>query len=372
MTRSKRFAANVVPATLRLAVGVLVVQLCMGLADGIVVRLGDGLAPYGPADAADVGIVHILPRLLSSAAKRQRAPPPLLIYAVRHLFPGRALPLQPTRLESARPWPSPLPYYPLSPAPERAPVVAASPERTPVVAASPEPTPVVVASPEQPPQRVVEEAALPRRLAAPRLRRPHRPSLLSKAEEQGSAAGRPGIDYPTLRTIPETSFSCKDQRYKGFFGDPETGCQAWHYCDFNGGQASFLCPNGTIFSQVLFTCDWWFNVDCNSTLQLYVINERLYKYIIPMAPSFPEDYHGPEVNQYLTMKFMELMRKEQKKLKEKLKSSEKNETLSEVNAIGSTINVNGLIDEPQQGLTNDLLNLEGVDELESKNIFTPS
>ncbi|XP_046405757.1 uncharacterized protein LOC124170823 isoform X2 [Ischnura elegans] len=188
------------------------------------------------------------------------------------------------------------------------------------------------------------------------------------AQKQSNVAGRPGRDYPTFGAIPQTSFSCKDQRYKGFFGDPETGCQAWHYCDFNGGQASFLCPNGTIFSQVLFTCDWWFNVDCNSTLQLYVINERLYKYIIPKAPSFPEDYHGPEVNQYLTLKFMELMQKEQKKLKEKLKNSEKNEKPTEVNSIASTISENGL-SKQQVGLTNDLYSLEGIDEVPSKNIF---
>ena len=25
---------------------------------------------------------------------------------------------------------------------------------------------------------------------------------------------------------------------------------------------SFLCPNGTIFNQDQFTCDWWFNVRC--------------------------------------------------------------------------------------------------------------
>lgn len=37
--------------------------------------------------------------------------------------------------------------------------------------------------------------------------------------------GRPGIDYPTLSVIPKTSFDCKTQRYKGFFGDPETQCQ---------------------------------------------------------------------------------------------------------------------------------------------------
>ncbi len=26
---------------------------------------------------------------------------------------------------------------------------------------------------------------------------------------------------------------------------------------------SFLCPNGTLFNQVYFICDWWFNVDCS-------------------------------------------------------------------------------------------------------------
>lgn len=66
----------------------------------------------------------------------------------------------------------------------------------------------------------------------------------------GPNSGKPGVDYPNYSEIPETSFSCKEQRYKGFFGDPDTNCQVWHYCDLNGGKASFLCPNGTIFSQV--------------------------------------------------------------------------------------------------------------------------
>lgn len=72
----------------------------------------------------------------------------------------------------------------------------------------------------------------------------------------GPQSGKPGIDYPTYSKLPPTSFNCSEQRYKGFFGDPVTGCQVWHYCDLNGGQASFLCPNGTIFNQVLLTCDW--------------------------------------------------------------------------------------------------------------------
>lgn len=116
------------------------------------------------------------------------------------------------------------------------------------------------------------------------------------AEPPGPHNGRPGIDYPALAQIPLTAFNCKEQRYKGFFGDPETNCQVWHYCDLNGGQASFLCPNGTIFSQVALTCDWWFNVKCSTTTQLYVLNERLYKYILPFSPKFPEDYSGPVVD----------------------------------------------------------------------------
>lgn len=42
---------------------------------------------------------------------------------------------------------------------------------------------------------------------------------------EGGTPGRPGVDYPALSSIPQTSFNCKTQRYKGFFGDPDTNCQ---------------------------------------------------------------------------------------------------------------------------------------------------
>lgn len=105
--------------------------------------------------------------------------------------------------------------------------------------------------------------------------------------------------------------------------------QVWHYCDLNGGQASFLCPNGTIFSQVALTCDWWFNVKCASTAQLYVLNERLYKYILPYKPSFPEDYAGPLVDEYLTLKFKELEAKKSKNATI-TKNAESTNTLREI------------------------------------------
>lgn len=61
------------------------------------------------------------------------------------------------------------------------------------------------------------------------------PSSVEEAEEdlemyppdtvEGGTPGRPGVDYPALSSIPQTSFNCKTQRYKGFFGDPDTNCQ---------------------------------------------------------------------------------------------------------------------------------------------------
>ncbi|CAH2268925.1 jg6953 [Pararge aegeria aegeria] len=89
--------------------------------------------------------------------------------------------------------------------------------------------------------------------------------------------GKPGTDYPILGAVPYTNFYCDEQPYPGFFADMDTRCQAWHYCDIDGRQASFLCPNGTIFSQGVASCDWWFNVRCSLSPALYPLNARLYR-----------------------------------------------------------------------------------------------
>ena len=54
----------------------------------------------------------------------------------------------------------------------------------------------------------------------------------------------------------------------GYYADPEMQCQGYHVCLTPTGsptdrKTSFLCPNGTIFSQGLFTCDWWYVKCCN-------------------------------------------------------------------------------------------------------------
>ena len=65
----------------------------------------------------------------------------------------------------------------------------------------------------------------------------------------------------------------------GYYADPEAECQAFHVCtaDGNGGLAkySFLCPNGTLFNQANFVCEYWFNVDCSQAESLYGLNDQI-------------------------------------------------------------------------------------------------
>merc|ERR1719435_403131 len=91
--------------------------------------------------------------------------------------------------------------------------------------------------------------------------------------------GVPGDDYPIFGEVPETSFLCDGQVDGGYYGDPEAECQAFHICasDGNAGltKYSFLCPNGTLFQQQYFVCDWWFNVDCSTAQDFYSLNDEV-------------------------------------------------------------------------------------------------
>ena len=68
------------------------------------------------------------------------------------------------------------------------------------------------------------------------------------------------------------AISFHDDYFSGYYADEEAQCQVFHICtaDGAGGLAkySFLCPNGTIFNQNYFICDWWFNVDCAESAAL--------------------------------------------------------------------------------------------------------
>ncbi|OQV14299.1 hypothetical protein BV898_11534 [Hypsibius exemplaris] len=73
----------------------------------------------------------------------------------------------------------------------------------------------------------------------------------------------PGVDYPVLsQTTDVSSFSCWDVQLSGFYADIDSRCQIFRFCDINGREYAFLCPNTTVFNQVLLVCDYWYNVVC--------------------------------------------------------------------------------------------------------------
>jgi len=88
--------------------------------------------------------------------------------------------------------------------------------------------------------------------------------------------GVPGQDYPIYVQPPETDFSCND-KIQGYYADPDANCQSFHICARNVEgenliKYSFLCPNGTLFNQQYFICDWWFNLDCSQAEDFYSLN----------------------------------------------------------------------------------------------------
>merc|ERR1719290_452556 len=92
--------------------------------------------------------------------------------------------------------------------------------------------------------------------------------------------GDPGVDYPIYSLpVPDSSFSCDGRVEGGYYSDTELQCQAFQICvhDSVGGlvKYSFLCPNGSLFDQQYFVCDYWFNVDCSQAESLYSLNDQL-------------------------------------------------------------------------------------------------
>merc|ERR1719447_2434435 len=117
---------------------------------------------------------------------------------------------------------------------------------------------------------------------------------------QGSIPGVPGEDYPIYAEVPESGFGCEGQVDGGYYADPEAECQAFHICtaDGAGGLAkySFLCPNGTLFNQNYFICDWWFNFDCSTAEDLYSLNDEIAaerESFSGQASDAPGDYAAP-------------------------------------------------------------------------------
>ena len=116
-----------------------------------------------------------------------------------------------------------------------------------------------------------------------------------------SIPGEPGVDFPVYSAVPDTGFDCAAQDNPGIYTDTEADCQvpdtvklldiflkyfhiyfltfnylqSFYMCSPGGDSAAFLCPNGTIFNQQYFVCDWWYNIDCAQQPQYYGLNSLL-------------------------------------------------------------------------------------------------
>ncbi|RZF48147.1 hypothetical protein LSTR_LSTR009836 [Laodelphax striatellus] len=103
-----------------------------------------------------------------------------------------------------------------------------------------------------------------------------KPKPSEHKQDLSKVPGTPGVDFPLFHDVPPTNFHCGQvPAHPGIYANVETGCQAYHIChDGREGHqgASFLCPNGTLFNQHEFACDWWYNVNCAEAPKLYSLN----------------------------------------------------------------------------------------------------
>ena len=112
----------------------------------------------------------------------------------------------------------------------------------------------------------------------------------SHGGDYSAIPGEPGADYPIYDDLPATSFKCSDQRLPGYYGDMSSRCQMFHVC-WEHRQWSFLCPNGTIFSQRDFVCVWWHQFECAQTASYFDQNAKLF--IVPPANGQQQYGGGP-------------------------------------------------------------------------------
>lgn len=75
---------------------------------------------------------------------------------------------------------------------------------------------------------------------------------------------------PSLLQVHTTPWTISQALHLSSLPSPWHPAQVWHVCEADGRQHSFLCPNGTVFSQRLLTCDWWYNVHCGGDGDLHL------------------------------------------------------------------------------------------------------
>ncbi|XP_015610074.1 uncharacterized protein LOC107274951 [Cephus cinctus] len=86
----------------------------------------------------------------------------------------------------------------------------------------------------------------------------------------GSIPGVPGRDYPVHQQYthhhlryPSSRFVCPvSPGTHIYLADRASRCQIFYVCYGEQTGVPMMCPNGTLFSEPLQVCDWWFNVVC--------------------------------------------------------------------------------------------------------------
>ncbi|KAG7176923.1 U-scoloptoxin(01)-Cw1a-like 1 [Homarus americanus] len=95
--------------------------------------------------------------------------------------------------------------------------------------------------------------------------------------DEDAIPGEAGVDYPVYASVPDTTFTCEAQQHPGLYADVDAQCQTFHICQEDGRQDAFLCPNGTVFNQQYFVCDWWYNFSCDHASRFYSLNALIYE-----------------------------------------------------------------------------------------------
>lgn len=67
--------------------------------------------------------------------------------------------------------------------------------------------------------------------------------------------------------------------------------QVYHMCMNDGRKYSLLCGIGTVFNQITFVCDHWYNYRCSDAVSDYKRNDQIWDtYLSPVRAAEDNEY----------------------------------------------------------------------------------